>query len=306
MERKEKAAVWSTLLAGSIAGASETVITFPAEYVKTRRQLPRFANGDASSMSIIRSTLRDQGFRGFYSGCGALVVSNALKSGIRFLAYGTSREYLQKTVFKDEKQASPWVSVFAGLSAGIIESLLVVTPGEALKTRMVEDAASIGRRQYADKGVAHVAKTIIKEEGIRALWRGAVPILSKQATNSAVRFTSYGVMQEQVAKRWPTSEGRVATTLAIGALSGVVTVYASMPFDTVKTRMQMAGGSHHGMLNCAAKILQTDGIRGFWKGTSPRLVRLTLSSGITFMVYDQVVQALRILQKIPQPQHQLS
>jgi solute carrier family 25 (mitochondrial citrate transporter), member 1 len=89
---------------------------------------------------------------------------------------------------------------------------------------MVEDAASAGRGRFVNRGVAYVTRTVVKEEGIGALWKGAVPVLSKQATNSAVRFTSFGLMQEQVAARWPSLEGNIGTTLAMGAVSGVVTV----------------------------------------------------------------------------------
>jgi solute carrier family 25 (mitochondrial citrate transporter), member 1 len=39
-----------------------------------------------------------------------------------------------------------------------------------------------------------------------------------------VRFTSFGMMQEYVAKQWPSVAGNVGITLVIGALSGVVTV----------------------------------------------------------------------------------
>jgi solute carrier family 25 (mitochondrial citrate transporter), member 1 len=197
---------------------------YPAEFIKTRRQLPQFSNGTISSLSIIKSTYHTSGLLGFYSGCGALAVSNALKSGIRFFSFEASREYLDKVLGTKQGQRSPWVNVLAGLSAGITESLLVVTPGEALKTRMIEDAASKGRQQLAGKGVAAAAAVVIREEGVRALWRGALPVLSKQATNSAVRFTSFGIMQEQVAKRWPTLDGHVGSTLMIGALSGIVTV----------------------------------------------------------------------------------
>ena len=102
--------------------------------------------------------------------------------------------------------------------------MLVVTPGEALKTRLIEDAASKGSQRFSGRGAVTAATLIIREEGIGALWRGAFPVLSKQATNSAVRFTSFGMMQEQVAKRWPLLDGKVGTTLVVGALSGIVTV----------------------------------------------------------------------------------
>jgi solute carrier family 25 citrate transporter 1 len=151
-------------------------------------------------------------------------MSNALKSGIRFFSFETSRDYLDKVLATKQGQRSPWVNVLAGLSAGVVESLLVVAPGEALKTRLIEDAASKGRQRFAGKGTAAAAAIVVREEGIRVLWRGALPVLSKQATNSAVRFTSFGMMQEYIVKQWPSSAGNVGTTLVIGALSGVVTV----------------------------------------------------------------------------------
>lgn len=116
------------------------------------------------------------------------------------------------------------MNILAGLSAGVAESLLVVTPGEALKTRMIEDAAIKGNHRLANKGVVAIISFVIREEGLGALWRGALPVLSKQATNSAVRFTSFGMMQEQLARQWPALEGSVGSTLLIGALSGIVTV----------------------------------------------------------------------------------
>ena len=199
-------------------------LQYPAEFVKTRRQLPQFSHGNISSLSILKSTYSTSGLSGFYSGCGALAMSNALKSGIRFFTFEASRDYLDKVLATKQGQRSPWVNVLAGLTAGVVESLLVVTPGEALKTRLIEDAASKGHQRFAGRGTAAAATIVVREEGIRVLWRGALPVLSKQATNSAVRFTSFGIMQECAEKKWPSSAGNIGTTLAIGALSGVVTV----------------------------------------------------------------------------------
>ncbi|KAH7420226.1 putative Tricarboxylate transport protein [Cadophora sp. MPI-SDFR-AT-0126] len=303
MDNTNKPPVALKLLAGGIAGASETMVTYPAEFIKTRRQLPQFTNINTntptSSLTIIRSTYSTVGLRGFYSGCGALASSNFLKSGIRFFSFETSRDFYDK-IFRTKHgagQRNPLVNVLSGFTAGVAESLMVVTPGEALKTRLVEDAAKGGR--FTGKGFPGVAVMVVREEGIRALWRGAVPVVSRQATNSMVRFTTFAMMQEGVAKRWPEVSGNVSTTLAMGAVSGVVTVYASMPFDNMKTRMQSIGGQYTGMLDCATKTLQRDGIWAFWRGTGPRLVRLTLSSGIAFTVYDQVIQTAKILQQSP-------
>lgn len=71
-------------------------------------------------------------------------------------------------------------------------------------------------------------------------------------------------------------------------------MYASMPFDNIKTRMQSIG-SGSGMVATARKMMGEEGVRVFWKATTPRLVRLTLSSSITFTVYDWVVKGSDLL-----------
>ncbi|KAJ5975169.1 hypothetical protein N7481_008876 [Penicillium waksmanii] len=291
MERTQKLnqgsppAVSTKLLAGGIAGASETIITYPFELLKTKRQLPE--NGISSrpsSFSLLRSTISTQGLPGLYAGCTALASSNALKSSIRFFAFSSSKEWLNTFGTFNATTAT----LLSGITAGIAESVLVVTPAEALKTRMIE--AGKARTGTGDSGMAGTIRQILKNEGAGAFWRGTAPVVGKQAMNSAVRFTTFEILEGEVARRWPEFAGRVSTTLAIGALSGIATVYASMPFDSIKTRLQSARTEYNGMVDCAAKIAEREGICAFWRGTTPRLMRLMLSSGITFTVYAQVVQ----------------
>jgi solute carrier family 25 citrate transporter 1 len=52
-----------------------------------------------------------------------------------------------------------------------------------------------------------------------------------------------------------------------------------MPFDNVKTRMQSIGNPGRRMMGVAANMLATEGVWVFWKATTPRLVRLTVSVG---------------------------
>lgn len=54
--------------------------------------------------------------------------------------------------------------------------------------------------------------------------------------------------------------------------------YASMPFDNIKTRIQGASGGYTGVLDCAVKIFREEGVWAFWRGSSPRLARLTVGS----------------------------
>jgi len=83
-------------------------------------------------------------------------------------------------------------------------------------------------------------------------------------------------------------------TFGLGGLAGIVTVYATMPLDTVKTRMQSleAKKDYKNSFHCAATIFKNEGILTFWSGAPPRLGRLTLSGGIVFTMYEKTMELL--------------
>jgi solute carrier family 25 (mitochondrial citrate transporter), member 1 len=82
-----------------------------------------------------------------------------------------------------------------------------------------------------------------------------------------------------------------AATFGMGAIAGTITVYATQPLDTIKTRTQSAAGS--GTMEAFVGVLRDSGIHGFWKGSTVRLGRLVFSGGIVFSAYEQVVHLLR-------------
>ncbi|GKT90087.1 mitochondrial tricarboxylate transporter [Colletotrichum tofieldiae] len=235
----EQSGVLTKILAGGVAGVSETLVTYPAEFVKTRRQL-HFKPSDGAatpsrppgSLSILRDTVSRSGVRGIYSGVQALATSNAAKSGIRFLAFETTRARLDALAgtkpdpIAGHGQRQPraaWINVVSGLSAGVAESIAVVTPGEAIKTKMIHDASSTNGR-FANRGLLGAVGVLVREDGVRGLWSGLTPVLCKQGTNSAVRFTTFAMLQERVAMWWPALDGSVGSTLVLGGISGVFTV----------------------------------------------------------------------------------
>ena len=81
-----------------------------------------------------------------------------------------------------------------------------------------------------------------------------------------------------------------AVTFATGAVAGVITVYVTQPFDTIKTRTQSAAGAS--TVAAFRTVLHNDGIRGFWAGSTMRLGRLVFSGGIIFTVYEKIAGIL--------------
>jgi solute carrier family 25 citrate transporter 1 len=77
----------------------------------------------------------------------------------------------------------------------------------------------------------------------------------------------------------------------------LITVYTTQPLDTVKTRMQSieARKLYRNSWECVKSIWQKEGLTTFWSGALPRLVRLMLSGGIVFTMYEKSIETMERL-----------
>lgn len=265
------------VIAGASAGLLESLITYPTEYVKTRQQLASSGYRRPQSMAaVLAHTFRNgRALRTLYSGASSFCISNAAKSGVRFFVFDKTRSLMPR-----DHETGKWSSssnLVAGLVAGVAESVLVVTPGETLKTRIIENRQQPRNQQF--NGVADGISRILRIEGPSGLYRGVVPVTMKQSSNAMVRFTSYNVFLDMLDGA---SAGRFEGTKPIlaGAFAGTVTVYVTMPFDSVKTRLQVASSRNvsTGTISCVMSMIRNEGVSSLWRGTTPRLLRLTVSA----------------------------
>ncbi|KAF8928951.1 hypothetical protein BGZ58_009267 [Dissophora ornata] len=269
-----------TLTAGSIAGAIEATITYPTEFVKTQLQLQEGSKGAARKgvpapkgpIDILVSTVRAHGITSVYRGLSAMVIGNTAKAGVRFFAFDQYKQLLKDS----EGKTTGFRSVLAGLGAGMTEALLVVTPSETIKTKLIHDGNS-PNPQY--RGLVHGVRSIVNAEGLGGIYRGVVPVMARQGANSAVRFGVYSSLSDILKARMaPGSQLPAAYTFGIGAIAGIVTVYTTMPLDVVKTKMQglNARQLYSGVFDCCVKVFKNEGILSFWNGATPRLARLSV------------------------------
>ncbi|KFA65885.1 hypothetical protein S40285_09205 [Stachybotrys chlorohalonatus IBT 40285] len=268
-----------SLFSGAVAGAVEATITYPFEFAKTRAQLQ--AEKSKSPLTVLAKIVREDGFRAMYTGCSALVVGTAFKAGVRFLSFDSIRNKLMD----DDGKLSPARGILAGMLAGIVESVVAVTPTERIKTALIDDAKS-GARNF--NGGAQALGYIIQSRGIRDVYRGLISTTLKQSATSAVRMGSYNVLRE-LSKTYQIPQNTL-TTFGSGAVAGIITVYCTQPFDAVKTKSQSARGAS--TVEAFKSIMAERGIGGFWSGSTMRLGRLILSGGIVFSVYEKMTALL--------------
>lgn len=151
-------------------------------------------------------------------------------TSIGFVAFDMYKSLLADA----EGKVSGPATVIAGFGAGATESLLAVTPFESIKTQLIDDRKSANPRM---RGFLHGSRIIAQEKGVRGFFQGFVPTTARQAANSAVRFSSYTALK-QMAQSYVTPGEKLgaASTFGLGGLAGIITVYTTMPIDTVKTR----------------------------------------------------------------------
>lgn len=59
-------------------------------------------------------------------------------------------------------------------------------------------------------------------------------------------------------------------------------------FQVVRARLQDQQNKYSGSLDCISKILKLEGVKGFYKGLSPNLLRVVPATMITFVVYENI------------------
>jgi solute carrier family 25 citrate transporter 1 len=231
-------------------------------------------------VKIIYRVIQTQGISAIYTGCTTLVVGTTGKAAVRFLSFDTIKAALSDPSGK----LGPVQGVIAGMGAGIVESTFAVTPSERLKTALISDAK--GEKRL--KNGFHAAQMIFQEKGLSGFYQGFLATTMKQAATSAVRMGTYSCLKE-LSKGF-TAPNNTLTTFTIGAVAGTITVYATQPFDTIKTRAQTVKGET--TREALRSVLSEAGVRGLWKGSTMRLGRLILSGGIVFSIYENMSHLL--------------
>lgn len=237
---------------------------------------------------LIYNVAKTQGVGSLYVGCPAFIVGNTVKASVRFLGF----DYIKSLLVDRNGKLSGPRGVIAGLGAGLLESVVAVTPFEAIKTALIDDKQT--RSPKYQNGLVSGTVKLCKDMGFKGIYAGVVPVLLRQASNQAVRLGLYNAIKtmiQQASGTRPNEPLSSAATFAVGSFAGIVTVYTTMPIDTVKTRMQALGASelYTSTANCFVRIFKDEGLLTFWKGATPRLGRLVLSGGIVFTIYEKML-----------------
>ena len=173
------------VLAGCGAGASQVVFTNPIEIVKIRLQVQgELARTEGIAPKGAIQICKELGFAGLYRGAPACFARDIPFSGIYFPLYAALKEQFRE---EGASETSGGRLFIAGSIAGGV-SAASTTPFDVIKTRLQVEARA-GQTQY--RGIAHCAKTILKEEGVSAFFKGTLPRILRSSPQFGVTLLAY-------------------------------------------------------------------------------------------------------------------
>lgn len=127
---------------------------------------------------------------------------------------------------------------------------------------------------------------MLKEGGVRSLWRGNGINVMKIAPESAIKFAAY----EQVKRLIRQNENRqmsIYERFVAGACAGGISQTIIYPFEVLKTRLALRKtGQYASILDATTKIYRTEGARSFYRGYIPNLLGIIPYAGIDLAVYE--------------------
>jgi len=106
----------------------------------------------------------------------------------RFLIPSPAEESDMATRTESKKQIPPYMKAVSGSLGGVVEACCL-QPIDVIKTRLQLD------RVGAYKGIAHCGSTVVRTEGVRALWKGLTPFATHLTLKYTLRMGSNAMFQ---------------------------------------------------------------------------------------------------------------
>lgn len=317
----------SVLLAGGVAGSvgktvtaplSRLTILFQVHSMVSTRHTDRYSSSVVGAFSKV---LKNEGVRALWKGNGASVLHRFPYSAVNFFTYEMVKTTIVAQGHPSFSNSSSLTLFASGAVAGGVATVACY-PIDLIRTRLATQLNTEVRYH----GIRHAAQRIYVEEGLRGLYRGMFATLMVTVPNLAINFTLYDALkvrmrafrkQQRLAQVTGASDGSVAVvdvddfdeddqtvgvvdTLVCGGGAGIASSLVTFPIDVVRRRLQISAihsassGIPTTPMGIAQDLWTTQGVRGFYRGLTPELMKVVPMVGITFGMFDRLKKVMII------------
>lgn len=281
------------LIAGVTGGVISTLALQPLDVIKIRfavndgriQSTPKYSGIANAFVTIVKQ----EGVRGLYRGVVPNVLGAGSSWGLYFLFYNAFKTWIQNG--NTSAPLGPGNHLLTASEAGAL-TLVITNPLWVVKTRLCLQFERSTEQQY--RGLVDALKKIYVSEGIRGYYKGFLPGLFG-VSHGAIQFMVY----EELKNAYNQYKGTVITSklntveyLAFAAVSKLIAVGTTYPYQVVRARLQNQHYSYNGAVDCIRQTWTFEGWRGFYKGLGTNLLRVTPATMITITTYEHVSRFL--------------
>ncbi|NXA32189.1 S2548 protein, partial [Eudromia elegans] len=145
------------------------------------------------------------------------------------------------------------------------------------------------------RGPIHCFRTVLQQEGITGIYRGAGAMLLRDVPGYCLYFIPYAFLCAWITPDGCLSPSPSSVWLA-GGVAGAISWGTATPMDVVKSRLQADGVYVHrykGVLDCILQSYQSEGLKVFFRGITVNAVRGFPTSSAMFLGYELSLKAMK-------------
>ena len=291
---------WREALAGALAGAFSRTAVAPLDRLKLLKQLQAEYAQNRSAWQVATEVYRREGMLSFWRGNLPLVLRTSGTAAVNFTCLNFYKKavvgpLLGRTGVRQRRRQFMTSLMAGGLAGGT--STTILYPLEFLRTRLSMDLGTNETRKY--RGMLDVMRTILRTDGILGVYQGYGIALAGGVFYRVLYLGGYDAVKNDVlTRREAQLEGseeeatlgwgeRLAMAQTISLVAGTL----SYPLDTVRRLMMMQAGlsneerKYRNSFQCVRTVWTKQGIRGFFLGIGPNLVR-SVGGALLLVAYD--------------------
>ncbi|KAL6146131.1 hypothetical protein ACLB2K_056814 [Fragaria x ananassa] len=299
--RKPKISFAATYASSAFSACFAELCTIPFDTAKVRLQLQRVAvvGGDVMALpkyrgmvGTVATVAREEGLFSLWRGIAAGLHRQCVYGGLRISLYEPIKTLYVGNDFVGDVPL--YKKIAAGLTTGAF-AITIANPTDLVKVRLQSE----GRlppgvpRRYS--GALNAYSTIVRKEGVKALWTGYGANVTRNSVVNAAELASYDQVKQKLLKI-PGFKDNVGTHLLSGLGAGFFAVCIGSPVDVIKSRMMGNSGAYRNTIDCFVKTLTNEGPMAFYKGFFAYYSRLGSWNVIMFLTFEQAKKFMRGLE----------
>ena len=255
--------LFSSIIAGGLAGCAVDFALFPVDALKTRLQ-----RGPSAKVS----------FENMYAGLSASMAASFPAAATFWATYNIAKFFLEASGV----DLAPPVKHILSAACGSVTTSLVRNPFEVVKQQM-----QVGQH----KSAREAPFAIIKQQGIAGLWIGVGSLICREIPFDGIQFVIYEFLKS-------VDYGTASTTIGMfshflhGAIAGGTAAFVTTPIDVAKTRMMTQYNKEKIMYTSLPQtiglIFRSEGLTALWQGWTVRVLFTTVGGVMFFGTFEFV------------------